>query len=186
MFGALEDALMNATGLKNLVNDDPDDEIKTPADDELEDIAVDPAPASPEKEDKPAVSVVSDSTLDPRLKDYLFDALRSDKELRTEVRNLLEDYPDRTEYVWIYKGQKGSIEGREFIGEEAAKAAVSPEVLEFVPISELFTRQLHYVNENGDVGEEVPRDECLAYIEATKDEVSDSQPDKDDSSSTEG
>lgn len=188
MFGVIEDALMNATGLKNLVNDKPDEPIITDTDDELiDDVAAEAAPApSPKEEEKPAVLVVSSSTLDPRLKDYFFDALKSDKDLRAEVRELLEAYPDKPEYIWVYKGNKGSIEGREFIGEEAAKSAVSPEVLEFVPVSELFTRKLHYVDKDGGVGEEVPKDECLAYIEATKNDVSESQPDKDDSSGTEG
>ncbi len=186
MFGVIEDALMNATGLKNLVvnNNEPDEPIIT--DDELiDDVAAEAAPAPSPKEEKP-VLVVSSSTLDPRLKDYFFDALKSDKDLRAEVRELLEAYPDKPEYVWVYKGKKGSIEGREFIGEEAAKSAVSPEVLEFVPVSELFSRKLHYVDKDGGVGEEVPKGECFAYVEATKNNFSESQPDKDDSSGTEG
>lgn len=151
----LDDAFVNATGLKKQPKEEKAPE---PIVDDLEDI--DEAPEAEEELEAPETP----KSLDPRLLDIFKEALISDKDLRAAARDILEQYPDKPKFTWVYQMQRGPKTGKTFVGTEAAVAAIPKTAREYVKLDEVFIRTLCKLNEDGTPGEEATREEYEEYV----------------------
>ena len=185
----LGDALLNATGLKNLGTTEENAATEAtvnpaaPTPDDLEDIPESAPAPEPEKEPAPADDLedISEKApepkkpesanpeLDQRTKDYVLDLLRSEKDLRIAARGVIDSFRDEDEpkFVWVYKAKKGPNKGKTFIGEEQAAESISEEARAYVEFKEIFVKYLYKLDKDGQPTIKATKAELDAYLETT-------------------